>query len=163
MNLDGLFINQRGRGGRGGSGPAFSGRANIQRALVIPLCAVCRRNKASQFLYNRQNITEKVIIFDYTFNSKWTQGFDLHFCHAELCEILLIAQQSTFLKCCLKNTTHLITINLNSQSVQVLYQLCMQDSQNMTPSFYLISAVFHLKVSHQLSLLRLFQLPTPPV
>ena len=163
MNLDGLFINQRWRRGERGSGPAFSGRANIQGSLVMPLCAVCRRNKASQFLYNSPNITEKVIIFDYTFNSKWREGCDLHFWHAQLCKILLIAQQSTFLKCCLKNTTHLITVNLNSQSVQVLYQLCMQDSQNMTPSFYLISAVFHLKVSHQLSLLRLFQLPTPPV
>ena len=44
-----------------GADPAFSGKANIQGVLVMPLCALCRRNKASYFLYNSQNITEKLL------------------------------------------------------------------------------------------------------
>ena len=136
MNLDGLFINQ------GGFGPCLLWEANIQEALVMPVRALYRRNKVSYFLYNCQNITEKVVIFDYTFNSKWTEGCDPHFCNAHLFEILLISQQSTFLKCCLKNTTDLITINLNSLSVQVLYQLCTQDSQNIWHHHFTWSLLF---------------------
>ena len=106
---------------------------------LMPLHTLHGRNKASQFLYNSQSITEKVVIFDYTFNSKWTEVCDPHFCNAQLFEILLIVQQRAFLKfviilltvCCSKNTTDPITINVNSLSGQVLCQLCTEDSQNI--------------------------------
>ena len=144
MNLDGLFINQGGWGGwvgGGGSDPALSWRVNIQGCFGAwrPDAPPHSMWKTSQFLYNSQNTTEKIVIFDYTFNSKWTEVCDPHFCNAHFFEILLIAQKSVFLKlaiillivCCSKNTTDPITINLNSLSGQALYQLCTQDSQNI--------------------------------
>ena len=147
MNLDGLFINQGGWGGWVGGGGVRTllclGGLIFRGVLVpgglMPLRTLCGRNKTSQFLYNSQNTTEKIVIFDYTFNSKWTEVCDPHFCNAHFFEILLIAQKSVFLKlaiilltvCCSKNTTDPITINLNSLSGQALYQLCTQDSQNI--------------------------------
>ena len=74
--------------------------------------------------------------------SKWIEGCDTHFCNAHLFRILLIVQQSIFLKCWLKNTTDPITINLNYLSVQVLYQFCTQDIQNIWHYHFTWSLLF---------------------
>ena len=70
------------------------------------------------------------------------RGCDPHFCKAHLFEMLLIAQQSTFLKCCLKNTADPITINLNYLWVQILYQFCTQDNQNIWHHHFTRSLLF---------------------
>ena len=36
---------------------------------LMPLCTLYRRNMASYFSFNSKNTAEKVVIFDYTFNS----------------------------------------------------------------------------------------------